>query len=47
MGAAWVLHRYFATSDLIDGLLKGVGVGLMIGSLVLMSRKRKCASEEA
>ena len=39
MSLTLILKHYIAVTDIIDGFLKGVGLGLMILSLVLRFKK--------
>jgi hypothetical protein len=41
MSLSFILKHYIALTDLIDGLIKGVALGLMIVSLVFTSKQRK------
>ena len=41
-----ILKHYFAVNDFLDGLLKGGGIGLMIYSLILVSREQRNRTTE-
>jgi hypothetical protein len=41
MSLSFILKHYIALTDLTDGLIKGVALGLMIVSLVFTSKQRK------
>ncbi|MEO8795055.1 MAG: hypothetical protein ABI390_06275 [Daejeonella sp.] len=41
MNFTFILERYFTLTDTENGLIKGIGLGLMILSLISSSIKRK------
>jgi hypothetical protein len=41
MSVSFILKRYIALTDIMDGFIKGVAFGLMILSLVFTLKKRK------
>lgn len=46
MSMTLILKHYFTINDFLDGLLKGVGIGLMIYSLILVSREQRNRTTE-
>lgn len=41
MSMTLILKQYFAINDFWDGILKGVGIGLMLYSIILVSREQR------
>ncbi|WP_281323041.1 hypothetical protein [Flavobacterium aestivum] len=46
LSATFVLRHYFAINDFSDGILKGIGIGLMIYSLIL-PRNQRCKTSQS
>jgi hypothetical protein len=44
LSATFVLRHYFTINDFSDGILKGIGIGLMIYSLILPRNQRSKTS---
>ena len=41
MSMTLILKQYFAINDFLDGIFKGVGIGLMLYSIILVSREQR------
>jgi hypothetical protein len=41
MSSTLILKHYITVTDAVDGFLKGMGLGLMIMSVILAAKKKK------
>ena len=47
MSAPYILKRYMLLGDTVDGVLRGIGIGLLVVALIVVVRQGRSARKPA